>query len=49
MAESWMAWTILFVLVVGGFYKLICKAIDERNTRDYDEPFNGYENERWGR
>ena len=50
MADSWMAWTVLFALVVGGFYKLITKASDEWQTKDYDEyHFTGYEDPKWRR
>ena len=50
MMESWMAWTVLFVLVVGGFYKLVQKALEERNYNNYDEShFTGYEDPRWRR
>lgn len=46
--DSWVAWTILFVLVMGGFYRLIVKASEEWQTKDYDEyHFNGYENPYW--
>lgn len=48
MVDSWMAWTVLFVLVVGGFVRLIQKASDEWDSRNYDEyHFTGYEDPKW--
>lgn len=48
MAESWMAWTVLFVLVMGGFFKLVERANDEFESKnDFSEPFNGREDPRW--
>lgn len=48
MTDSWMAWTVLFVLVMGGFFKLITRANDEFQSKDdFSEPFNGREDPRW--
>ena len=46
--DSWIAWTVLFVLVMGGFFKLITRANDEFQSKDdFSEPFNGREDPRW--
>ncbi|MBR2506879.1 MAG: hypothetical protein IKB70_08310 [Bacilli bacterium] len=48
MEESWIAWTVLFILVVAGIGKFIQRASDEWNERNYDEShFTGYEDPRW--
>ena len=48
MAESWMAWTVLFILVMGGSVRLIERANDEfESKKDFSEPFNGREDPRW--
>ena len=48
MAESWVSWVILVVVVMGGFYRLIQRACDEWDSRNYDEyHFTGYEDPKW--
>ena len=39
--DSWIAWTVLFVLVMGGFYRLIIKAIEECKGDVYLETKDG--------
>lgn len=48
MADNVMAWVVLFFLVALGFCRLINKAIDEWDYRNYDEyHFNGHESDYW--